>query len=349
MINIEGIPGRTAYVNGKEFLFFSGFAYLGMTSMPEFSQLILEGAQKYGAVFPSSRISNTRSGLYEEFEERLSEFLGLQASASFSSGYMASQAAASFSAQHSRLLYSPGIHPSLYIQGHQISTTEGWKENIIHEVNDKDKEAFTIVMESVNPLTGEVHDFSWLNKIKNPVRLLIDDSHGMGVLGDGGKGIISSLPKQSNIRYLICYSLAKAFSCEGGAISGEEGDIETIKKMSHFTAATGMSPVFIYAWNKSADLFGKQLALLKENIFSFDKKMENIPFVHHDSKLPSYRIQEAALYDYCLQYHILLSAFRYPSEKDPLMARIVLNASHTEEDLERLSDCIHEFYKTMKN
>lgn len=119
--------------------------------------------------------------------------------------------------------------------------------------------------------------------------------------------------------------------------------------MPHFTAATGMSPAFIYAWNKSAGLFDKQYNRLRKNILFFDQKMMDIPFIHHDSRLPSYRIQEAALYDYCLQYHILLSAFRYPSEKDPLMARIVLNASHTEEDLERLSDCIHEFYKTMKS
>lgn len=351
MINIEGIPGRTAYVNGKEFLFFSGFAYLGMTSMPEFSQLILEGAQKYGAVFPSSRISNTRSGLYEEFEDRLSEFLGLQASASFSSGYMAAQAAATFASQGSHLLYSPGCHPSLHVKGWDITSPNirDWEQQFTTEVNREWNKFFTLVMESVNPLTGEVYDFSWLNKIKHPVRVLIDDSHGIGILGDEGRGIVTYLPQKPNIRYLICYSLSKAFSCEGGAISGEESDIETIKKMPYFTAATGMSPAFIYAWIKGANLFSKQLAQMRKNVISFDKMMADIPFVHHDSKLPSYRILVALLYDYCLQYHILLSAFRYPSEKDPLMARIVLNALHTEEDLERLSDCIHEFYKTMKN
>ncbi|MGH2645097.1 MAG: aminotransferase class I/II-fold pyridoxal phosphate-dependent enzyme [Chitinophagaceae bacterium] len=343
MINIEGIPGRTAFVDKHEYLFFSGFAYLGMPSLTEFQALIAEGTKKFGAVFPSSRVSNTRTALYEEFEEKLSNFLELPASASFSSGYMASQAAASFAAQQSRLLYSPGIHPSLLIRGNQIPEKEEWKEDIIHEVNDNENEVFTIVMESVNPLTGEVHDFSWLSRIKKPVRLLIDDSHGIGILGDQGKGIISLLTKQPNIRYLICYSLSKAFSCEGGGVSGDEEDITSIKEMPYFTAATGMSPIFIYAWNNSSNLFTKQHLQLRRNILSFDKKISDIPFVHHDKRLPSYRIGEGKLYDFCLQYHILLSAFRYPSETDPLMGRIVLNALHTQEDMEKLSDCIHLF------
>lgn len=348
MIQTEGVPGRTTYVNGEEFLFFSGFAYLGMTSLPEFNTLIMEGARKYGAVFPSSRISNTRSALYEEFEEKLSDFLGLPASVSFSSGYMASKAAASFAAEHSRLLYTPGIHPSLHIQRPSTPVSEEWREEIIGKVNEEVNESFTIVMESVNPLTGEVHDFSWLDKIRNPVRLLVDDSHGIGVLGEKGEGIISFLPKIPRIRYLVCYSLAKAFSCEGGGISGEEEDIKAIKKLPWFTAATGMSPAFVHAWNNGGPLFDKQLARLRNNILLFDQKISDIPSIRHDARLPSYRIREEACYEFCLQYHILLSAFRYPSENDPLMARIVLNALHSEEDMEILSTCLHEFYKTVK-
>lgn len=350
MIQTDGVPGRTAYVNGEEFLFFSGFAYLGMTSIPRFNELIMEGAQKYGAVFPSSRISNTRSALYEEFEEKLSDFLGLPSSSSFSSGYMASQAAVSFAAKHSEILYSPGIHPSLLLYGHNAPAlaVADWIPFIINKINQENNQVFTIIMESVNPLTGEVNDFSWLKEIKTPVRILIDDSHGIGVLGEEGRGIISCLPKQPHIRYLICYSLAKAFSCEGGGISGEEEDIKAIKKLSWFTAATGMSPAFVHAWNNSGHLFDEQLARLKNNILLFDQKISGIPSIRHDARLPSYRIEQEACYEFCLQYHILLSAFRYPSENDPLMARIVLNALHSEEDMETLSTCLHEFYKNVK-
>lgn len=351
MIHITGIPGRITSVNGEEFLFFSGFAYLGMTSLSEFNNMVKEGLRKYGAVFPSSRISNTRSLLFEEFESGLSSFIGLPASASFSSGYMASQAAVSYASKFSELLYSPGIHPSLLVAQNVVShiNDHHWTDEITDKINQNGEKKYTIVMESLNPLTGEIHDFSWLSDIRNPFRLLIDDSHGIGVIGNDGRGIISTLSLPSHARPLVCYSLAKAFSCEGGGVSGDDEDIRLIKKSPWFTAATGMSPAYIYAWKNCNNLFKEQLAKLKKNISYFDKKISAIPFIHHDKELPSYRVREGGLYDFSLGYHILLSAFRYPSEKDPLMARIVLNSLHTEDDLMRLITCIEEYQKTVGN
>src|SRR5947199_10832782 len=71
-------PGRTAIVNGEEYLFFSGYSYLGMQHMPEFIALIKEGIDKYGWLFPSSRISNTQLKLYEECEALLSSVTGAE-------------------------------------------------------------------------------------------------------------------------------------------------------------------------------------------------------------------------------------------------------------------------------
>jgi 7-keto-8-aminopelargonate synthetase-like enzyme len=56
----DATPGRTALIKGKEYLFFSGYSYLGMQQVPEFAALVKEGIDKYGWLFPSSRISNTR-------------------------------------------------------------------------------------------------------------------------------------------------------------------------------------------------------------------------------------------------------------------------------------------------
>ena len=69
---LEGKPGRTCRVDGQEFMFFSGYNYLGVNEDEEFIALVNEGISKYGWVFPSSRISNTRLALYEECEAMLS-------------------------------------------------------------------------------------------------------------------------------------------------------------------------------------------------------------------------------------------------------------------------------------
>lgn len=343
---INGIPARTAIAEEKEYLFFSGFAYLGMPALEDFQQLVITGLQEYGVVFPSSRISNTPSLLYQQFEDKLSRFVQKKDSASFSSGYMASQAAVTFASQSSELLYSPFIHPSLVVTGHKISSAaaDDWKEQFIHHVNKKGDLACTVVLESVNPLTGSLHDFSWLTQLKRTVRILIDDSHGIGILGEKGEGVVSLLPQNEYLQYLISYSLSKAFSCEGGAVSGTAEDIEGIKKQPYFTASTGMSPALAYAWINSHHLFLKQLQLLRNNIAYFENKIRDLKKINHDYRLPVFYVREEKLYDHCLENKIMLSAFHYPSKDDPLMVRIVLNALHTREDLDTLIDCLHRFY-----
>ena len=66
---LNATPGRTAVVNQQEYLFFSGYAYLGMHQVHAFIELIKEGIDTYGPLFPSSRISNTQLRLYETAEE----------------------------------------------------------------------------------------------------------------------------------------------------------------------------------------------------------------------------------------------------------------------------------------
>lgn len=344
MISIDGIPGRTAWVDGKELLFFSGFAYLGMPSLPAFQVLLTEGVRKAGAVFPSSRISNTPSSLYAHFEDKLSAFTGLPRSASFSSGYLASQAATAFAATTSTLLYAPGTHPSLQTGKHDgLPAKAEWPASAISLVNGAADLSYTLIMESVNPLTGQLQDFSWLREITRPVRLLIDDSHGIGILGNRGQGIIAYLPRDNHFRYLISYSLSKAFSCEGGAVSGDAADIEGIRRLPWFTASTPMSPAFTYAWMNGGPLFEGQLEQLRDNIRDFREKNAAIPSITHDPRLPVVRVPWEGFCDYCLRQGILLSSFRYPSPADPQLARIVLNALHTPGDLGVLAGCLKAY------
>ncbi len=339
MIYVEGIPGRTTEIQGNSYLFFSGFGYLGMPSLPEFQQLLGDGIRKYGAVFPSSRASNTRYGLFDDFEEAISEFIGLPATASFSSGYLAAQAALQFAGRQGLVFRLDNVHPSLHLDAKDShSDTFAF---IIEQVNQSDKPC-SIVLESINPLSGRVTDLHWLLRLNRPVRVIIDDSHGIGMLGDSGEGIIRELPQADHLRYLICYSLSKAFSCEGGAVSGEMDDISGIKAMPPFTAATPMSPAFVYAWMNSRSLFKRQLKTLKQNIEYFATKTKDHTSMYFDRRLPICQLPIESLYEEALKYHILLSAFRYPTDKAPLTTRMVLNALHTSGDIDRLVYCVDQ-------
>ncbi len=138
MFYLQNTPGRTCIVEKKEFLFFSGYSYLGMNHVKEFKDLVKEGIDRYGILFPSSRISNTRLKLYEAFENRLSKITGLQDSVSFSSGYLAGKTISAILSTYKNILVAPGTHPAISIEITQkikgVNFNE-WKNKVVDLIN----------------------------------------------------------------------------------------------------------------------------------------------------------------------------------------------------------------------
>ena len=92
MHEFSSTPGRTAFEKGREYLFFSGYAYLGLQHVPRFTALVKEGIDRYGWLYPSARISNTRLDLFAQCEALLSEITGAEDTVLTSSGFFGWQA-----------------------------------------------------------------------------------------------------------------------------------------------------------------------------------------------------------------------------------------------------------------
>jgi 7-keto-8-aminopelargonate synthetase-like enzyme len=211
MVVLETTPGRTCVINDQEFLFFSGYSYLGLNHVREWIDLVKKGIDKYGLLFPSSRISNTTLQLYKEFENHLSELTGMEDTVIFSSGFLAGRTIASVLSSYKNIHTAPHTHPAIkFEQSHETENKNfnAWSLKMINLINSTQENEFIIVCDSINVLTGEIHDLSFIKNI-NPVKkvtVLIDDSHGIGVIGENGKGISSQLYKADNIEYIISYS-----------------------------------------------------------------------------------------------------------------------------------------------
>lgn len=201
----------------------------------------------------------------------------------------------------------------------------------------------TIVLESVDPVRGVIRNFSWLMELGRPVRVLVDDSHGIGILGEQGEGITGLLPVLPELRYLICFSLSKAFSCQGGGVAGSFDDIARIRSLPEFSAATPMAPAFVHSWMESRPVFDLQRELLRRNLTWLREGLRGSRITRHDPQLPFCRIMEPDFYAFCLKSTILLSAFSYPSASDPLVVRAVINALHTREDLDILMGAVRAY------
>ncbi len=327
--------GKTS-ISGKEYLFFSGFSYLGLHALPAFKELLKQGIDEYGSTFISSRIANVRLHLYEELEHALAVLQHQQASATFSSGFLASQAAVQYAATLGQLLYAPSAHPALWT-GQPLIPKEDWATwaaATVDQINAHPDHSFVVVTNSVNPLTSTINDLSWLQEVQKQVLVLIDDAHGIGVIGAEGNGIVHTLPQHPPVRYLLSASLAKAYSTEGGVVSGHAADIAAIKRLPLFTGATPMMPANAWAFLQSFSLHKTQRKLLQERVSYFEALTGNIGYLHNPFHLPIFLLKDSAgIEKYLLEHDIMISSFGYPNPDSPPVNRIVVSAHHSEEDL----------------
>jgi 7-keto-8-aminopelargonate synthetase-like enzyme len=342
MFQLSQTPGRTAVVRGKEYLFFSGYSYLGMNHVPEFIELIKEGIDKYGILHPSSRISNTTLDLFAEFEQKLAELTNAETAVCFSSGFLAGRAVmAALEWEGSYFYTAPGTHPAIGIDRSSIvaKTFEEWMSRVIAEINSMPTLSKPVIFcDAVNPLEARINDFSKLQQINKPVLVVIDDSHGIGVIGKNGNGIIDSLPESQNLAYCITYSLSKAYNLVGGAVSCTNALASKLRSCAYYTASTSIPPAFAYAFLKGQHLYKQQRFELRNNIGYFQDILGNRLTQHSD--FPVFILNEKD--EKKLEEDgIIISSFAYPDPAGKKINRIILNALHTKEDLEKLAEVLN--------
>lgn len=319
--SFDTMPGRTATVNGKEYLFFSGYSYLGMQHVPEFTSLVKEGIDKYGWLFPSSRISNTRLKIFEEAEIMLSAITGMEATLLVSSGFAAGRIATEPFANN--LININPSHPAI-------------KRRNVH-IN-----ANVFAVDSVETLNAAVTDFSFVNKDQNNKTVIVDDSHGIGLIGKQGEGIVSRLPQNEGTKYVLTYSLSKAFHINAGAISCSKELAILFRKEHAYTSATGPSPALLYAFIKGQSVYVLQRMQLQRNMAYFQALIKGVNGIHYHPELPVFILPENANTQKLFDQNIIISSFAYPDENGRKYNRIVLSALHTKADLEILAACLQQ-------
>lgn len=321
---IENIPGRTAFVHGKEYLFFSGYSYLGMQHVIEFIALVKEGTGKYGWLFPSSRISNTGLKLYEETEAMLSSITGREDTVLVSSGFLAGKIATE--KWKNEIINLNPSHPA--IQRNALP---------IEKLNSK-----IFAVDAVDTFTASITDFSFLKDNKEDKIVIVDDSHGFGLIGNNGEGIISSLPEYSGTEYIITYSLSKAMNIIAGAVSCSGSFANELRSIPEYTACTAPSPALLYAFLKAQDLYASQREKLKNNINYFQQLVKHLSGIVFHEELPVFILPSNVDEKKLFEKDIIISSFAYPDPSGKKVQRIVLSALHTKNDLEILAACLGE-------
>ncbi len=341
------MPDRIVLIDNKPFLFFSGTAYLCMNHNEAFTRLLIEGMHLYGTSYGSSRSGNFRLPVYEAAENALAEKFGAEAALTLSSGFMAAQLVIRHYETKGRLLYAPDAHPALLRTNKDFYSGdfEDWQTLVEKTLNDYPDQEYIIIANSLDPLKLREYDFSWIGRLpaRQPITLILDDSHGLGITGSNGNGIYKSLSAFTNIHLVVVSSMAKALGLPGGVILADTKQISSFRESFHYTAASPMAPAYLYAFLQAASIYDAERKKLFRNIESFQKMLNPQCGIKYRKKYPVFACPDPALASYLYAKNILISSFPYPASTDENITRIIINSHHTIQDLETLSLHIHHF------
>ncbi|WP_432712612.1 aminotransferase class I/II-fold pyridoxal phosphate-dependent enzyme [Pedobacter sp.] len=326
--------------NGQSYLYFGGTAYLGIPQNEDFLSLYMEGIKRYGLNNGTSRNNNVQLGVYEEAEEVAAQRFGAQAGLMVSSGYLAAQLTVQYFADWGRVVYAPSTHPALWLAGNpEVSGSFGfWSRHVVELINQSLTNRWVIISNSVNNLFPEMYDFSFLKSI-NPdkeVLLIMDDSHGIGVLGNG-RGCIANVPKLPFLKVVVVASMAKALGVDAGIVLSSAAIISQLKSSPVFVGASPPAAPALYAFMKAEAIYATELQQLQLlcRYFSDGLGAEKPAFAAIEN-FPVYLSEEQQLADILMQQQVLISSFAYPNPQSELLNRIVLSSWHQQQDIDIL-------------
>ncbi len=252
---IESFQETVAYLDGKEVIMVGSNNYLGLTHHPRVIQAAREALERYGTSCTGSRFLNGTLALHEELEHRLARFVGKEAALVFSTGFQVNLGVISSLVGRNELTITDREDHASIVDGCRLSFGRNLKfphgdmsalEDILAANVDRAK---LIVVDGVFSMGGDLANLPVLVELaeKYHARLLVDDAHGIGVVGPTGRGTAEHFGVTDRVD-LIMGTFSKSFASLGGFIAGDEQVIHYIKHHSRsFIFSAAMPPASVAA------------------------------------------------------------------------------------------------------
>jgi 8-amino-7-oxononanoate synthase len=240
--------GVYVWKGDKRYLMLASNDYLGLSHHPKVIETGRKALKDWGTSTTGARLANGSRSIHQELESKLAHLLGKEDCMVFSAGYLSCMAAVSTFAQMGDLiLVDRNVHSSLWAGIKQSgASVERFAHNdpsdlqdiLVSEKRDRPK---MVVLEGVYSMEGHIADLPNIIEVGRPhdCFYIVDDAHGLGVLGDRGQGTVGYLDCIHDVD-VICGSLSKSLASTGGYIAGSKQVIEYLRthsKQAIFSAA----------------------------------------------------------------------------------------------------------------
>ena len=234
---IESEQDTEVVINGKKVLMFGSNSYLGLTNHPLIKDASKKAIDKYGTGCAGSRFLNGTLDIHIELENNLAEFVGKEAALVFSTGFQVNLGVISALAGRSDYLIFDEYNHASIIDGGRLSFAKTFKfkhnnmpdlERLLQSL-PKD-ELKLIVVDGVFSMEGDIANLPEITELadKYNASIMVDDAHGLGVLGNNGRGTADHFGLTNKVD-LVMGTFSKSLASLGGFIASDKNTIEFLK------------------------------------------------------------------------------------------------------------------------
>jgi 8-amino-7-oxononanoate synthase len=358
---VSGPQGPRVRIDGKSVLLLCSNNYLGLADHPRVRESAAEAAMRWGVGAGASRLVSGTMTVHRRLEERLAAFEGSEACVLFGSGYLANLGVIGALAGPGDTIFSDELNHASIVDGCRASRAEtivyrhldsDHLQRCLHEHRGAGRGV--IVTDSVFSMDGDVAPLEKIVELARAydARVVVDEAHATGALGDGGRGAVAEAGLQDKIDVLVG-TLGKALGSYGAyACASEQMVRYLINTARPLIFSTAPSPPSVAGALAALELLETQPeqvaqlhegaralreALAQEGFAVRGNEMHIVPLVVGDSEAAMRLCQGA------LERGVFAQAIRPPTvAQDTSRLRLAVMASHSTNELRRAAKALAE-------
>ncbi len=350
---IGSAQGARIIVDGKDVLNFCSNNYLGLANHPKIVEAAKEATKKYGVGPAAVRTIAGTTDLHVQLEQRLAKFKGAEDVITFQSGFTANLGTIAALVTKEDVIFSDRLNHASIIDGCRLSGAR----IVAYEHNDPaaleaaiKENAGTyrralLVTDGVFSMDGDIAPLPALYEVakKYDILFMVDDAHGEGVLGHGGRGIVDHFGLHGKVDIEVG-TLSKAFGVVGGLVAGDKVIVEWLRQRGRpFLFSSAVTAPDAAACLAAVDILEESTDLvdkLWDNSRYFKSEMKKLGFDTGVSETPITPVMlgEAPLAQQfsreLFENGVFAMAIGFPTvAKGKARIRVMISAAHDRDDL----------------
>ncbi|MEO8610234.1 MAG: glycine C-acetyltransferase [Chloroflexota bacterium] len=340
-------------VDGERVLNFCSNNYLGLANHPRMRQTAKVAIDQMGIGPAAVRSIAGTTELHLELERKLAEFKGVEAALTFQSGFNANIAVIPALVGKGDIIFSDALNHASIIDGCRLSraTIVAYEHNNVDDLRRKIAETTEygrriIISDGVFSMDGDIAPLPDLYTVaaEHDILLMVDDAHGEGVLGKGGRGIVDHFDLHGKVDIEVG-TMSKAFGAVGGIVAGRQILVDWLKQRARpFLFSSAMTAPDVAACLMAVTILEESTELvdrLWENTRTLREALQALGFDTGVSQTPIVPIMlgEAPLAQQfskkLFEEGVFAMAIGFPTvPKGKARVRVMNSAAHSPEDLE---------------